>query len=290
MPENVQALEPASDLFPNLGNGLKRGFPGTLEGLVLPPHLPNRSRAIVHANGGGTQSLAIVVLAAFGVLPTPDESIIIDTGWECSSTWTYCRQHAEPLLRLLGVTLRKVEHAWASSDLYDNTGYLLIPAFTETGRLRNFCTGCWKRDVMPRYLRSIGYGPRRPVVQWLGYSCDEVKRLCSPRSQWLAPAWPLVSLGMSRRDGIEIVQAAGLPKPPRSRCKICPCQTDEEWRNMRDHWPDDFAEACDVDERIRERDTRGGVWLHRSKRPLRECPFDEPKGGQAGRGDRRENK
>lgn len=65
----------------------------------------------------------------------------------------------------------------------------------------------------------------------------------------------------------------GYPRPPKSSCIGCPFHSDAAWRRMRDHDPDAWADAVDLDRTIRTgfRGLRGEVYLHRSAVPLGEA-------------------
>tara|TARA_R100000426_G_C4742844_1_gene80276 strand:+ start:91 stop:387 length:297 start_codon:yes stop_codon:yes gene_type:complete len=84
------------------------------------------------------------------------------------------------------------------------------------------------------------------------------------------------------------MQSNGYPEPPRSACYYCPFHSDEEWRNLRDKDPKNFAKAIDFDKDIRKafkksnEQMRMEVYLHSSCKPLSEVDFDsdEDKGQQ----------
>jgi len=81
--------------------------------------------------------------------------------------------------------------------------------------------------------------------------------------------YPLLDLNLTRRDCELIIERAGLPLPSKSRCWMCPHQTDAEWREVQAD-PDLWQQAIAVDEELRDADERGAVWLHQSRKPLRE--------------------
>ncbi len=58
---------------------------------------------------------------------------------------------------------------------------------------------------------------------------------------------------------------------------MCPNMSNEEWRGVRDNYPDDFEKACQVDDEIRAEDIENGgtgVWLHHSRQPLRSADLN----------------
>lgn len=236
-------------------------------------------RALTWSYGGGTQSIAIAVLVAQGKLPKPEVVAIADTGREASETWEYTDRWVRPVLRDVGVEIQTVPHSLASDDLYGGVGKgtLLIPAFTENGTLSTFCSGRWKADVLARFLRSLGYGPKNPVRTWIGISVDEIGRAKPSKTEWQELHYPLIWDVRFRREHCrELIEQAGLPTPPKSSCWMCPYRRNSQWRRLRDHYPEDFEKACQLDDEIRANDKQGGVWVHHSRVPLREADLSDP--------------
>jgi len=227
------------------------------------------TRPICWSYGGGVQTIAILVLVAQGKLPTPRLAIMADTGRERSGTWRYLEQYARPLMEQLDIEFHHAGHDLATVDLYAGTGDLLIPAFTAGGKLPTFCSDKWKRRVVRRYLRRLGYGPDNPVTEWLGISLDEIHRLRQSDVDWVETRWSLVfDVPLRRVECETIIERYGLPLPSKSACWMCPHLTNDEWRDVRDNDPDDFEQAIRLDAQIRAADSRGGVFLHPSRMPL----------------------
>jgi hypothetical protein len=225
------------------------------------------ARADVFSYGGGTQTVAICVLIAQGRLPKPERIVMADTGREASETWEYTDTYVRPLLRLLGLEVDIAGHEFATVDLYGKNGDLLLPAFTDTGKLPTFCSTEWKKRVVERWLRQQGYGPARPCQMWLGISTDEAHRAGTSDRAWKQNHYPLLyDVPMRRADCVALVTSAGLPTPPKSSCWMCPYRGSEQWARLRDDYPADFAKAVALDEAIRAVD--GNVYLHRSRQPL----------------------
>lgn len=252
-------------------------------------------RPIIWNYGGGTQTAAIAVLISQGKLPVPERAVMSNTGRESSATWKYLDNFMRPLLRKVRLEVEIVPHSYSAQDLYNGNGTLLIPAYTKDGegQLRSFCSGEWKRDAVYRYLREPerGYGPKNPIIQWIGFTLDEIGR-CSPsKRKWAEIKWPLLmdySVTLRRRDCVRLVVDAGLPPPPKSSCYICPYRSNAEWREQRDNEPEDHAKAIEIEREIRAKDERGGLFLHRSGVPLEQADFgdnDAPEHSLFGRGE-----
>jgi hypothetical protein len=212
--------------------------------------------------GGGVQTIAMCVLVAQGRLPKPDYVIAADTGREMPTTWEYAREHAAPLLARVGLDLHIASHDLATVDLHGHNGDLLLPAFTDTGKLPTYCSTEWKQRVVARYARRV-LGATDDLINWIGFSLDERKRVKADEGR----SFPLIALGMTRQDCVNLIEAAGLPLPKKSRCYMCPHQSPDEWAEVYDD-PALWARAVAVDDEVRDADERGGVYLHETRRPL----------------------
>lgn len=235
-------------------------------------------KPIIWSYGGGVQSVAILVLISQGRLPKPERVVMADTGRERSTTWEYTERYAVPLMRQCGMVLEVVTHSYATVDLYTRKGRLLIPAFTQSGKLPTFCSHKWKKEPVLRYLREQGYGPKRPVVEWLGMSLDEIQRMRVSELKWIQFDYPLVfSERLRRHECAAMIESAGLPVPPKSACWMCPNMNNAEWLEVKEKSPDDFWRAVEMDATIRANDQRGGLWLHGSKLQLDQVDFAQAK-------------
>ena len=228
---------------------------------------------IVLNYGGGTQTLALCELIRREILPRPDRVVAADTGREVQSTWDYLAAYASPLLAEVGLTVEVAPHDLATVDLYAKNGDLLLPVFTETGKLPTFCSIEWKARVVQRYLRERGVND---AVMWIGFSTEERKRVKpQPPGPWQR-SYPLLDLMLTRDDCERIILDAGLPLPSKSACYMCPHRSNAEWREVRDNHPDQFSDAVRINHEVRDADERGNVYLHRSLLPLAEVDLDQP--------------
>jgi hypothetical protein len=232
------------------------------------------NRSIIWSYGGGVQTIAILTLIAEGKLPKPDLAIMADTGRERSSTWRYYKQHAEPIFEELEIPFEIAGHDLAKVDLYSYKGELLLPVFTQTGKLPTYCSSEWKKFVVRRRLRELGYGPKNPIINWLGMSLDEIDRMKTDDVSWIKNHYPLIiDYKLRRHECVLQIERFGLPCPPKSACKICPHLNNEEWAEMKRDDPQDFLEAVRIDYAIRANDQKGGVYLHRDLIPLDQVDF-----------------
>jgi len=223
--------------------------------------------------GGGWQTTGMLVLIEQGTLPRPDRIVIADTGRERKTTWRYLEQTAQPRMRALGLEIEIAPRSLAKVDIYSHQGTLLLPAYTATGKLSAYCSNEWKQRVVDRYLRQTGAPVAAERTHWIGFTYDERQRIKGEQGR----LYPLVDMMLTKADIRQIIRAAGWPDPTPSACFMCANLDNAEWRNIRANDPADFEAACVLDEEIREEDRfRGGsgVWLHRSRVPLREADLD----------------
>lgn len=221
--------------------------------------------------GGGRQTVAMLVLVAKGALPKPDRIVTADTGREVATTWSYLSDYMQPFLAQHGMQVEVAPHSLATVDLYGKNGDLLLPVYTQTGKLPTYCSNEWKTRVVQRYLRADGI---KSAVQWIGFAFDERSRWNKKEEEgpW-TKRFPLVDLMIKSIDCPAIIKSAGLPVPNKSRCWQCPHQNNEEWRQLT---PEEFELACQLDESVREDDEQGGVFLHQSRVPLRDADLNAP--------------
>lgn len=240
---------------------------------------PADGRALIWSYGGGVQSVAIAALIVAGELPRPECVVMADTGREGSATWAYLREHVTPLLARVGLSVEIAGHDLSTVDLYSKgaAADLLMPVFTQTGKLETFCSTEWKARVVQRFLRARGYGPERPVRTWIGISLDEATRVRRAALRWQALGYPLIGdYPATRGDCVKIIERAGLPPAPKSSCWCCPHRQNEQWADLKANSPVDWTAAVALDKEIRAADGGGGVFLHFSRVPLDEADLSIP--------------
>lgn len=238
--------------------------------------------------GAGVQSSTMALMAARGeITPMPTVAIFADTGAEPARVMEYLAwletQLPFPVHRVM-----KGEGSLRKNILDGIAGGRLAnpPFFSESanggGRLRRQCTTEFKIEPIiqeTRRLLGIGKGVRAPkrimAVSWIGISTDEAVRMKPSREHYIEHRWPLIELGMSRQDCLQWFDAQGYPRPAKSSCTFCPYHDDALWRDMKLNDPESWADAVDIDNRIRGgvRGTTQKLYLHRSMKPLSEVDF-----------------
>ena len=226
--------------------------------------------------GGGIQSTTIAALIVAGRLPRPERIVMADTGRERSAVWRYLDEVTRPRLAAVGLGVERIDHSYSNVDLTGHNGDLLMPVYSEGGKLATFCSREWKAFPVRRYLREHGYGPDNPVRLWFGMSLDEAGRMRTSDVKWITNWYPLIlqpETRMSRGDCASFLEREGWPLPPKSACWMCPHRDDATWQEMKDGDPDDFARAVELEREI-QAGPWGDVWLHKSRRPLDEATFE----------------
>ncbi len=92
------------------------------------------------------------------------------------------------------------------------------------------------------------------------------------RDRWMTNRYPLIEAGMSRRDCYDW-WAARYDRPlERSACVACPFQSRQRWVETKRRWPELFAEAVEIDSRLRDGLALDKTpYLHMLRRPLAEA-------------------
>ncbi len=254
--------------------------------------------------GGGVQSSVVALMAGEGAFDrVPDCAVFADTHWEPPSVY----EHIEWLEGQLSFPVHVVdngrslrEDVKALTNHSGNRRYVDIPVFLKgrdgesDGIGRRQCTTNYKIRPIQRKIRELlGLKPRQRVPSsvtvelWLGISTDEAVRMKDSRDRWVTNCYPLIEVGMSRRDCIDWWDSRYDRPLERSACVACPFQSRHRWVETRRRWPELYGEAVEIDARLRE-----GLsyvkepYLHPTRTPLAKAvALDEAKLGESERRD-----
>ena len=154
---------------------------------------------------------------------------------------------------------------------------------------RRQCTDNYKiRPIRRRIREMLGLRPRQRVPNgttvelWLGISTDEAIRMKTSRDRWMTNRYPLIESDCADW------WAARYDRPlERSACVACPFQSRHRWVETKRRWPELFAEAVQIDAKL-----RGGLafakepYLHSLRMPLAQAvALDEAEMGTDGERD-----
>lgn len=148
------------------------------------------------------------------------------------------------------------------------------------GMINRQCTYEYKIKRIDRYINREVLGwpkgfraPPEPVIERvMGISFDERQRVTISKDRWAVNDYPLVEMRMRRHTVIAEAEAM-FPgrKFPRSACKVCPFHHNDEWRDMKQNRPEEWAEVVAFDKAIRNcGGMRGQCFLHGDRVPLDE--------------------
>jgi hypothetical protein len=234
--------------------------------------------------GGGVQSTALLALAAQDKIPhrTFLFSNVGDDS-EHPTTLRYVREVAVPFAEAHGIELielHRVRRDGTPETLWERemrpSRSIGIPARVTNGAPGNrSCTADFKIKVLGKWMRDHGATKDNPATVALGISVDEIERArpgIDPQAPYQFREYPLLDMGLQRNpDCRDVIEAVGLPVPPKSACFFCPFHDKETWRAQRRDEPDLFAKSVQLEEAIvAKRATLGKdpMWLTRHGRPL----------------------
>jgi hypothetical protein len=246
--------------------------------------------------GAGVQSTTLALMARDGTLPGLDAAIFADTGWEPPAVYDQV-DRLQFELACVNIPVHRISRGNLRSDTTDPTKrFVSVPWFIRNpdggdGMGRRQCTAEYKlapinrkvRELLgakPPKFRAVARG--RVAEQWIGFSTDEVHR-CNdkPANLYTRQRYPLIELGMSRKDCIRWLDGQGWGHTVKSACIGCPLHGNAMWRDLRDNHPEQWMDAVTFDQAIRKggqregkEPLRGEAFLHRSRVPLDEAPID----------------
>lgn len=224
---------------------------------------------------GGKQSTALLWMLVRGEIERPDNLVVLnaDPGMENKHTYEYIDMMFEECEKA-GIEAYTVDGPDLYEDLVglsdtdrermDNPPYWTKDKETgSVGRLRQKCTKHYKIAPMDRAVRRIledRYGISRKskrlghgtVEKWIGFSFDEVDRVKPPSRKYIRFRYPLIEFGMNKSDVIDYYIDRGLPVPARSVCNACFANDLDTFEEMARERPDDFEQAVEVDEAVRD--------------------------------------
>lgn len=243
--------------------------------------------------GAGVQSTTIALMSVHGQLPPIDHAIFADTGWEPQAVYSHL-DWLTGVLESAGVQVHRVSAGNIRTDMIRmgrGERWAAPPVFTllngSIGRLRRQCTKEYKIEPIEKKMRQlIGLKPRQRwpqehvIDQWFGISLDEIERMRFGERPAVKNVYPLIEMErMTRGDCMAWLKRHGYAVPAKSACIGCPFHSDQLWRSMRDGQPDEWADACRIDEMIRKGKPRGidgALYLHRSCVPLADADLRTP--------------
>ena len=231
----------------------------------------------VFSCGGGVQSTACLVLAAQGKIPY-QTFIFANVGDKAEDPRTirYVSEVLKPYAKenqIEWVDIQRKRRNGDPVDLFEElhrpVRSIDIPMRMANGAPGNRnCTVNFKIKPIAKWIKK--HAP--DCVLGKGISTDEPHRATPSReSDGYSSAYPLIELGISRADCLEIVRKAGLPQPPKSACWFCPYKTTDQWITFRRERPELFAQAVELEKTLnakREEIGKDAVYISGRCKPL----------------------
>lgn len=236
--------------------------------------------------GGGVQSTALLVLAAqeridfktFLFANTGDDS-------EHPDTLRFVREVAKPYAEANGIELVELHKTrYGEPDTLRQAldrGRMVIPVrrSKDGPPMSRSCTADYKIGVVAKELKRRGATKENPATVALGISVDEIERAkpgLDPKNPEQIREYPLLDLGMHRRDCRDVIADAGIPVPPKSACYFCPFHDVEAWRALKRYTPGLFAASVELEAQMSGQTSDGRpVYLTRSGLPLDQTIDDQ---------------
>jgi Phosphoadenosine phosphosulfate reductase family len=247
-------------------------------------------RVDVLSLGAGTQSSAMLLMAAHGDLPRPDFIIFADTGWEPDEVYRWLEKLQKYVSRY-GLEIITTTKGNIREDVLNaqKTGKRVasLPYYTydeetgEKGITMRQCTMEYKIEPIKKKVRELlGYKSRQQIKHtvhmWRGISTDEIERVKPSKIKWIVHEHPLIEKGMNRQDCINYVQKYMGEIPPKSSCIGCPFHNNEMWLELKRNDPKAWKEAVEFDKAIRNNPKyKSKLYLHKSCKPLEEVDLQE---------------
>lgn len=187
--------------------------------------------------GAGVNSTAIIALHRLGILEGQPEIVFADTGAELPETYQYITEISE-ILREDGWEITTLHPLWlpwlyrkrsVGRELYD---FLWDTKTIPLAKWR-ICTGEYK--IKP--LRRYGQGRKK----MLGICANELKRMRDDPGA----VYPLRDY--TRDDCINLIGAAGLPRPHKTGCYFCPFQPKAQWLALFDLHPELWNKVIELE-------------------------------------------
>lgn len=228
------------------------------------------------SHGGGVQTTAMLVLAAQGVIDF-DTFVMANVGddSEAPETIAYVRDVAKPYADAHGLDLIEVRRMRRTGEAFPTLlEYVTdpairsvpIPVYMPGGAPgTRQCTERWKIKVVGKWARDRGATPDNPCTVAIGFSADEVWRANTNRAEaWERKVFPLIDLGITRRECAQLIADAGLPPAPKSSCWFCPFRSPESRRREARNDPERFQRSVDLEQTVTDKRRAMGrdeAWL-----------------------------
>lgn len=245
----------------------KPKLPYALE--ILNSRVPPADAPIVVSYGGGRNSTAMLIgMWSKGIIP--DLILFADTGGEKPETYEYLQIFSDWLTgkgmppvtvtsrQTLGMNKHEKYSTLEECCLINQT----LPSKAYGG---STCSLNWKAEPQNKFLKTWKLAQdtwkRGELVRkFIGFHAGEISRLFNRKSgqPYLTSdrcfhEYPLVNWGWHQGHCEAIIEASGLPMPPKSACFYCPNMRAKEIRELAQNHPDLFQRAIAMERNAQEK-------------------------------------
>jgi len=232
--------------------------------------------------GAGMQSTALALMSAENVkkgiiypeVPIYDAIIFCDLN--CEPPWVYsqvdfiasvCKQYGIPFYILDSFIFE--DHA----QRVQNGKFIKIPFWTmndgKRGKLQRTCTTDYKIVIIQQFVKYnlLGYKKRQRIKQedigahemHIGFSFEEQKRTSESRHPMFVTKFPLVKMGLERKDSYKYVLEEWGLETKASACYICPFHKNYFFKYLQENYPNEYEAVTDFDRILEEKSKTGAV-------------------------------
>ena len=212
--------------------------------------------------GAGVQTTALEILIYQGRIGT-DEIIFSDTGLEKPETYAYIKKYLKPLAKEMEIPFTTVhldryveevdeDNRKTGKKIHCTSLRDIIEARRRVPSLQmRWCTEKSKITPIKLYLRAKQANGEyvRPAKGIIGISLDEKHRMHQPHHGEYSNEFPMVGMGITRKDCRRIIEEFGWPVPEKSGCYLCPFQGGKEWDKLFYEHNDLFTDSMELEKR-----------------------------------------
>ena len=237
--------------------------------------------------GLGIQSTAMYIMSTLGDIDRADYAIFADPGAELPDTYMLWEDLNKWSKDNNGIPLIKKTKSLYKDIIEGLNSYgarwASIPAFSEKGGIiRRQCTGEYKVDVVMKEIRKLQnlrkYQKMSPTEVWLGISLDEIQRMKLSRVHRVTYKYPLIDRKITRSECKDYLEKNGFLNVKKSSCVFCPYHNNNQWRDIKSNYPEEWKKVLKVDSKIRDLTKKGisdRLYLHASRKPIEDAYLQE---------------
>ena len=232
--------------------------------------------------GAGMQSTALALMAAENIkkgivhplVPVYDAIVFCDL--KCEPSWVYeqvdfiasvCGEYGIPFYTLESYLMEdqayRIQHG----------KYIKMPLWTmsggKRGKLRRNCTIDYKILAVQHFVKHelLGYRKHQRLRQedigahemHIGFSREESKRAGASGHPMFVNKFPLIEMGLERKDNYKYVLEEWGMAMRASSCYVCPFHRNHFFEYLRKNYPGDYEMVCSFDRVLADKSSEGFV-------------------------------